>query len=702
MITTVLGRTALVDDHSYETPESSQSKTKGNDTTVDPTFVPGDEGSDEEDVDELDKVSPKEVRGLMDADKNGKKTQIPGSTKNKRKRGDSIDPTYVPGEDDDEDEDLNDAKNKHQTPGSNKSKTKKKKTVDPTYVPGREEDGKNLGNGNDRKATPETLLRLMNSGSKLDQNTHQSGSNKSKKKKRDVDPTYVPGKDDDDEELDGSLPAGDEQADGTTTPRSLRKRKRTSDTSLGDDKKSTPPRTPKRRRRSLGHDPQLPLFPHLVDYSSEKPEKSTYPIEPLPQKSLGYLASNLPAIEWSSFSGFFIPRRRSHSEPPGDHDSLWRRKSDSNLISDDGKSSPFWGLSPPEKTRKSSSIYEDYTFHPGTGTASKDQPKPIKSLSDDEDYNNDDNDDEDDYLSNISVPKSETKSVTFDFSVEKAKRWADAISLPEGLWSKAEKELFFRLAMRGFEPIIPSHWQFDFGTLPGSLFAVSGYGRAPLIQACRGSDFYAIKSLISLFSLGGRVRDCSILQIRPEPVIKRAIKKYLRWALYDANVQVNPGAIPVHAIYSQKKGESTLRAVRKLNRRLEALSQRYRDALELPFRLEESSPSPEGQIKQEIESVLRSQRRFPLLVGFVICGPIVAILTLDTDPLSKRGWSKGTGSKFISQFDLGEYGQDAWSSLAVAIAIMRIRRTMIELADDCEGGFCKVPDGIRLTSDEDL
>lgn len=76
-------------------------------------------------------------------------------------------------------------------------------------------------------------------------------------------------------------------------------------------------------------------------------------------------------------------------------------------------------------------------------------------------------------------------------------------------------------------------------------------------------------------------------------------------------------------------------------------------------------------------------RFFPLLVGFVICGPIVAILTLDTDPLSPKDFSDSEiGSKFISQFDVGEHGQDVWTSLAVAITTMHIRHTMVRLAVD--------------------
>lgn len=86
------------------------------------------------------------------------------------------------------------------------------------------------------------------------------------------------------------------------------------------------------------------------------------------------------------------------------------------------------------------------------------------------------------------VKKNDRKEVAFDFSMERAKRWADAVTLPSGQWAEAERDLFFRLAMRGFEPLVPSNWTMDFRTLPASLFAVEG-GQEPIVKPIHGSDF---------------------------------------------------------------------------------------------------------------------------------------------------------------------------------------------------------------------
>lgn len=87
------------------------------------------------------------------------------------------------------------------------------------------------------------------------------------------------------------------------------------------------------------------------------------------------------------------------------------------------------------------------------------------------------------------VRKNDRREVAFDFSVERAERWVAAIKLPKGHWAEAEKDLFYRLAMRGFEPLVPSNWQLDFSTLPESLFGHPRDITPPYIDAVGASQF---------------------------------------------------------------------------------------------------------------------------------------------------------------------------------------------------------------------
>ncbi|KAF7588218.1 hypothetical protein BBP40_006001 [Aspergillus hancockii] len=159
------------------------------------------------------------------------------------------------------------------------------------------------------------------------------------------------------------------------------------------------------------------------------------------------------------------------------------------------------------------------------------------------------------------VSQNEKSTVTFDFSAEKARRWADAVNVPGGFYTEEEKDLFYRLAMRGFEPLIPKEWQSDFPTLPNTLFSDLESDSEPLIQALKSSKTYG------------------------------------------------------------------------------------------------------------------------------------------ADPPST---SDDADSKFISQFDLEEMGHDVWNSLAVAITVMKIRRTATQLADKGLGGYFRLAPDARSATDVDI
>jgi hypothetical protein len=57
----------------------------------------------------------------------------------------------------------------------------------------------------------------------------------------------------------------------------------------------------------------------------------------------------------------------------------------------------------------------------------------------------------------------------------------------EGEWHTDEAALFMKLTMRGFEPLIPTHWGFDFRTCPQTVF--SSNAEETLINAKSGNEF---------------------------------------------------------------------------------------------------------------------------------------------------------------------------------------------------------------------
>ncbi|KAL4987727.1 hypothetical protein BDW68DRAFT_187826 [Aspergillus falconensis] len=234
--------------------------------------------------------------------------------------------------------------------------------------------------------------------------------------------------------------------------------------------------------------------------------------------------------------------------------------------------------------------------------------------------------------------------------------------------------------MRGFEPLAPKHWQYDFPTLPDSLFPEEGKKQSePIINISRSTTFYAIKSLNDLFSLSGRVRDCSIVEKDPEALIKQTINRYIRWALYDVNLEINRASMPIHVLHAQKKNESVQAALERLNRRLKKLALRHRKAL--------------------AASGVSNNNELPLLIGFLICGPVVALMTFDLNLMKGGLEDDEIDGKFFSQFDFSERGQDVWNSLSIAIVVMHIRSTMVRLARSGYGGYVKSSGGSSASED---
>ncbi|GLA80577.1 hypothetical protein AtubIFM56815_001402 [Aspergillus tubingensis] len=491
---------------------------------------------------------------------------------------------------------------------------RKKREVDATYIPRKDEEEDDVFTPDANEIDPSELIDRI--------------TQRNRKRKPDVDATYLPGKDD----------GGDSSQGEEATVRASKK------------------------RRVMPH-PALAPSVEARRLTPEKPVKAEVPVTPSAQTDPVYQ---------HGVTGF---SQKDHATtdlgaiPYPTPDTLRKKTITKAAIA----SSALPRARPvPKKAPKT----EHKEYVPGESVFPEPEATPIKSIETENanpaDFTEDDNEEYQDRP----IHHTEKTGIVFDFSVERAKRWASAINVPKGLFNEEEKDLFFRLAMRGFEPVVPRSWRYDFPTLPESLYPRSSEETdKPIIDVTRSSNLYAIKALTSLFAVGGRVRDCDILHQQPEPLIKQAIQKYISWALFDVNLHTMKDALPVHVIYAQKKYEKTITAVRKMNTKLQKLTRQHQEDLGVA-----NNTYTEKQMAEILEVT-----KFPLLTGFIICGPIVAILTHSTDP-REIGNGQEDG-RFISQFDLSERGQDVWNSLAIAITVMHVRRTMLSLAHQGRGSY---------------
>ncbi|KAJ5356221.1 hypothetical protein N7517_010830 [Penicillium concentricum] len=263
------------------------------------------------------------------------------------------------------------------------------------------------------------------------------------------------------------------------------------------------------------------------------------------------------------------------------------------------------------------------------------------------------------------VPRGEREDILNNrLTRERAKRLLDAVELPQGHdLSPDEQRTAHQLLTRGCMPTIHRHWEKDFSTLPESLFfsGVDDKTKLNKLNFILGNDkcseFYAIRAFQELLKICGNVRDyCNILDTCPEIYIKKSIEKYLRWALSDAGVRVKPDTSAVHVIYCKRDDEMSKEAFDKVATTLQKLSNAWQSQLAAP---------------QD------SKKVWPALIGLVVCGPVLSAISLDTNPNPQ---TLTHGLKFLGHFDLADFDNDVWNTLAVAILVMHIKRTVAKLA----------------------
>ena len=147
----------------------------------------------------------------------------------------------------------------------------------------------------------------------------------------------------------------------------------------------------------------------------------------------------------------------------------------------------------------------------------------------------------------------------------------------------------------------------------------------------------------------------------------------------DAGLHNRPNVIPLYVIYGARAHQSTKETLEVLSARLAALATRYQESWKL-------APSIETEYEDTGNSGQQyADRTFPVLTGFLICGTIVALITLNSDPKACPTPEFEAKPRLIGKFDFGERGDDVWNALALAIAVNRVRKTMLHLEEEGQG-----------------
>lgn len=298
-----------------------------------------------------------------------------------------------------------------------------------------------------------------------------------------------------------------------------------------------------------------------------------------------------------------------------------------------------------------------------------------------------------------------TDGLDAEYDMEKARRHAAATDLPpnSGVWERGEKELFFHLSYRGFEPLFPMNWMRDFRTMPLSLYQQPDNPEPPLIQHYKLGEFRAIRELRELLELGKNVRDqvLSTPGVKREAIIEKATNKYITWAIRDLDIQLLPlntsrsnksGAVlPIHVVVKLKARQTTTDCLLEMKSRLHALAARHRRARNIHASIERDSIDRGAQNSEDETRLAEStEGDLPVLYGLMICKSVLAVFTLNshTPPLSisRSGATRSSlaAGHTPSPTPSGSIFDNAKESVTSTEANVRTKRSIMLAAQDEE------------------
>ncbi|OBU00362.1 hypothetical protein VE01_01580 [Pseudogymnoascus verrucosus] len=239
-------------------------------------------------------------------------------------------------------------------------------------------------------------------------------------------------------------------------------------------------------------------------------------------------------------------------------------------------------------------------------------------------------------------------------------------------WHEDEHALFEELRMRGLQPLLPAHWRSDFRTVPPALFSYDP--EETFINSASGHDFRGSTALLSLVTLGSRVRSMIAGSRTREEVIKKEVENYIKWAEFDGGYQ-NKDYIPIIAIVASTPGQDIDSISKAMTDSLESLATEHREDL----LLEGSDGGTPGGAPTLYARVP------PLLYGIVIAGAKVIFITFDAAKEDSK-------PRTIAHFDFDQATMDVWNGFAVAILVVSVRNYMMTIREHFEDDAMEISD----------
>jgi hypothetical protein len=239
-------------------------------------------------------------------------------------------------------------------------------------------------------------------------------------------------------------------------------------------------------------------------------------------------------------------------------------------------------------------------------------------------------------------------------------------------WDTSYISLLQHIALRGREALLPHLLFLEYRYLPPVLFAPDN--PSAYLTSLRGDHYRSGKALHALFDLGARVRDRASLHdplLPPEPVVRKAVKAYMKWIYKDADFRPWPrSAIPL-LVTVYASGDVPASAIRsRASEKCRRLARRWYEALRI-HRSVEISPGSE---------TTTTIYPMPTIFALVCSRTMVALMAFD--PKRERGLDEEICTP-MAYFDFAEGDYDVWNGLALGLVGCHVRNEMVLWREQC-------------------
>jgi hypothetical protein len=162
------------------------------------------------------------------------------------------------------------------------------------------------------------------------------------------------------------------------------------------------------------------------------------------------------------------------------------------------------------------------------------------------------------------------------------------------------------------------------------------------------------------------VRDVQLLKKPTEPLLKRTIEAYMKWAEADGGLKTLR-YIPLIHVIAATPGQSPASVSNAITIQMQFLAMKYRKFLAL------DTSDIDGQDAQ----VFSYRAPPPSVFGFIIMGSLVILTSLDAaDPQARV--------RNLAHFDFSKRDLDVWNAVALAIVVCHCRDKIMAMKDDLE------------------